>query len=45
MYSIVCVETMSEGSEGNHERLANTDLRCNIIWLKLMLMAREVVRL
>ena len=26
-------------------RLANTDLMCNIIWLKVMLAAKYVVRL
>ena len=44
MYSIVCVETIQRQWRES-QRLANTDLRCNIIWLKLILVASEVVRL
>ena len=44
MYSMVCVETIWMWLRES-KRLANTDLMCSIIWLKLILVASEVVRL
>ena len=44
MYSMVCVETIQMYWRES-QRLANTDLMCSIIWLKLILVANEVVRL
>ena len=44
MYSMVCVETIWMYLR-ELQRLANTDLMCSNIWLKLILVASEVVRL
>ena len=44
MYSMVHVETFQMYLR-ELQRLANTDLMCSIIWLKLILVASEVVKL